>query len=111
VEVHHLDGREENTEPANLVWACRSCNTKTGFVLKRAGIGRRTRQLNPSAEGATTLAQWVTAVTSMKGESDAMEPAAAIAIIHATPPDVRSRFAKRIWRIRRERGTDHWASV
>ena len=40
-----------------------------------------------------------------------MEPAAAIAIIHATPPDVRSRFAKRIWRIRRERGTDHWASV
>jgi hypothetical protein len=94
-----------------MVWACRSCNTAVGFVLKRAGIGRRTRQFNPSAEGASTLAQWVTAVRSMKGESDAMEPAAAIEIIHATPPDVRSRFAKAIWRIRRQRGTDRWAQV
>jgi hypothetical protein len=104
-----LDGFEENTEPANLVWACKSCNTSIGLVLKHAGIGRRTRQLNPSAEGASTLAQWVTAVLSMKGQSDAMHPAAAIDIIHATPPDVRSRFAKAIWRIRRQRGTDRWA--
>ena len=111
VEVHHVDGQPDNSQPANLVWADRGCNTKIGIVLKRAGIGRRTRQLNPSAEGATTLAQWVTAVTSMKGESDAMDPAAAIEIIHATPPDVRSRFAKQIWRIRRQRGTDRWSSV
>jgi hypothetical protein len=104
-----VDGREENIELSNLVWACRSCNTTIGFVLKRAGIGRRTRQFNPSTQGATTLAQWVTAVTSMRGESDAMDPAAAIEIIHATPPDVRSRFAKAIWRIRRQRGTDRWA--
>jgi hypothetical protein len=111
VEVHHLDGREENTERTNLIFACRSCNTSIGFVLKAAGIGRRTRQLNPSAEGASTLAQWVTAVLAMKGQSDAMDPAAAIQIIHATPPDVRSRFAKAIWRIRRQRGTDRWAQV
>lgn len=110
IEVHHLDGHEENTDPDNLVWACRRCNTIIGVVFKRAGLGRRTRQFNPNAPGARTLSQWVTAVLSMKGESGAMEPAAAVKMIHATPPARRSAFAERIWRIRRERGTDRWAA-
>jgi hypothetical protein len=38
----------------------------------------------------------------MKGESNAMAPAAAIEVIRAIPPDVRSQFAMRIWRIRRQ---------
>jgi hypothetical protein len=42
----------------------------------------------------------------MKGESDAMEPTAAVAIIHATSPEQRSRFARRIWELRREHVTD-----
>jgi hypothetical protein len=104
--VHHVDGNEHNNAPSNLAWACRSCNTIVGVVMKRAGLGVRTRQRNPAREGARTLAQWVTAVLAMKGQSDAMEPAAAVEVIHATPPARRSEFAREIWRIRRERGTD-----
>ena len=107
--MHHLDGEEKNADPANLVWACRSCNTTVGVVMGRAGLGRRTRQFNPRAVGAQSLGQWVTAVLSMKGQSDAMEPAAAVEMIHATPLERRSEFARRIWKIRRERGTDRWA--
>ena len=73
--------------------------------MKRAGLGTRTHQLNAGREGVRTLAQWVTAVLSMKGESDAMEPAAAVEVIHATPPTRRSAFAQEIWRIRRAHGT------
>src|ERR1022692_3343887 len=51
VEVGHLDGFEENTEQENLVWNCRSCNTRLGVVFKRLGIGRRTRQYNPAQKG------------------------------------------------------------
>jgi HNH endonuclease len=104
--VHHVDGDEQNNEPSNLAWACRSCNTIIGAAMKRAGLGRRTRQFNPSAQGARTLSQWVTAVLSVKGQSSAMEPAAAVEMIHATPPARRSAFAEEIWRIRREHGTD-----
>ena len=105
VEVHHVDGHEMNAEPANLVWACRSCNVTIGITLRRAGLGRRTRQYNPAAQGARSLAQWVTAVLSMKGEG-AMDPSAAVELIHATPLELRSRFAQEIWRLRREHGTD-----
>jgi hypothetical protein len=106
VEIHHLDGHEEHTEQGNLSWACRRCNTQIGIVLKRVGLGRRTRQFNPPSAGATSLGQWVTAVQSMKGESDAMDIESAVEMIRATPPARRSQFAQEIWRIRRERGTD-----
>lgn len=104
--MHHLDGYEENAEPDNLLWACRRCNTIIGIALKRAGLGRRTRQFNPNPQGARTLAQWVTAVMSMKGESDAMDQASAIDVIRATPADRRSEFATEIWRRRRAHGID-----
>ncbi|MGH6878113.1 MAG: hypothetical protein ACREHV_12185 [Rhizomicrobium sp.] len=74
--------------------------------MNRAGIGRRTRQFNPNGEGARTLSQWLTAVLSMKGQSDAMDQAAAVEMIRATTPARRSTFAEQIWRIRREHGTD-----
>lgn len=77
--------------------------------MARAGLGRRTRQFNPRGAGAQSLGQWVTAVLAMRGQSDAMEPAAAVELIHATPPERRSEFARRIWKIRRERGTDRRA--
>ena len=108
VEVHHLDGHEEHTEPANLIWACRRCNTLIGVVLKRAGLGRRTQQFNPAATGARSLGQWLTAVMSMKGESDTMSVPAAVEMIRATPPERRSEFAREIWHLRRQRGTDKW---
>jgi hypothetical protein len=105
VEVHHVDGHEEYTDPANIAWACRSCNTTIGFVLRNVGLGRLTRQSNPGAKVARTLSQWVTAVLSMKGQ-EPMEPATAVEMIHATPPAQRSSFAQEIWQRRRERGTD-----
>lgn len=75
---------------------------KAGIVLREHGIGRLTRQFNPEAEGARSLSQWVTAVLSLKGESDAMDPESALAMVHATPSSQRSRFAREIWRRRRD---------
>jgi hypothetical protein len=88
------------------MWSCRRCNTRIGIVMARAGMGRRTVQFNPQAQGAKSLGQWLTAVLSMKGESQAMDTAAAVEMIHATPPQRRSEFAYQIWEIRRRRGTD-----
>lgn len=79
--------------------------------MARAGLGRRTRQFNPKAQGAKSLGQWLTAVLSMKGHSDAMDVGSAVEMIRATPPERRSEFADQIWRIRRQRGTDQWSRV
>jgi hypothetical protein len=106
VELGHISGREEDTSPANLFWTCRRCNVLCANTLRRAGIGRLTRQYNPSNQGATTLGHWLTAVMSMKGESDAMTVPAAVAMIRATPPVRRSEFASEIWALRRAHGTD-----
>ena len=106
VEVGHLDGYEENTAPHNLIWNCRVCNTRLGAVYKRLGLGRRTRQYNPAAQGAASLGQWLTAVMSMKGESDQMTVPAAVEMIRATTPERRSEFALQIWQKRHEHGTD-----
>jgi hypothetical protein len=100
VEVGHLDGHEENTAPHNLIWNCRACNTRLGVVYKRLGLGRRTRQYNPAAQGATSLGQWLTAVMSMKEESDQMTVPAAVEMIRATTPERRSEFARQIWQKR-----------
>jgi len=106
VEIGHINGREEDAAPANLFWTCRSCNVRCGNTLRAAGIGRRTRQFNPAAQGAKSLGQWLTAVMSMKGESTAMSTPAAVAMIRATSPEQRAEFARQIWERRRERGTD-----
>jgi hypothetical protein len=45
----------------------------------------------------------------MKGQSDQMPVDAAVAMIHATPPEARSRFAKEIWRLRKAHGTERRA--
>jgi hypothetical protein len=63
-------------------------------------------QFNPAAPGAKSLGQWLTAVTSMKGESNQMTVPAAVEMIRATPPARRSEFARQIWALRREHGTD-----
>ncbi len=102
----HVDGREENGEPENLIWTCRSCNVRCGNTLKRANLGGRTRQYNPATGGAESLGQWMNAVMSMKGDGGNMAVADAVAMIHATPPETRSQFANQIWGIRRRRRTD-----
>jgi len=106
VEVGHVNGHEEDSSLANLLWTCRSCNVRCGNTLRRAGIGRLTRQYNPASTGAETLGQWMNAVMSMKGDGGGMAVGDAVAIIRATPHEMRSRFAKEIWAIRRRHGTD-----
>ncbi len=106
MEVGHVNGHEEDTAPSNLFWTCRACNVLCANKLRGVGIGRLTRQYNPGGQGARTLGQWLTAVMSMKGQSDAMPVAAAVEMIRATAPAKRSEFASEIWARRREHGTD-----
>lgn len=103
VEVGHLDGHEENEDPRNLVWNCRSCNTRLGHIFKTLGIGRRTRQYNPETQGAQSYEQYATALDATKGGNLFMSVAAAVDIIHATSPEDRSYYARQIWRIRKQR--------
>ncbi len=107
-DIDHVDGNEANGNPANLVYACRSCNTRKGVVFRNAGIGKLTRQFNPAQDsaGARSLGQWVQAVMAMRGESSSMSVPAAVAMVQATPAARRSEFAAEIWKRRRERGTD-----
>ena len=99
----HVNGHEEDTSAANLLWTCRGCNVRCANTLRRAGIGRLTRQYNPATGGAQNLGQRMTAVFAMKGESDAMSVSDAVDMIRATPQSRRSMFAKEIWNRRRQR--------
>jgi hypothetical protein len=67
-----------------------------------------THQYNPAAGGAKTLGQWVEAVTSMKGESDAISVPDPVEMIRATPDWQRSAFANQIWERGSARGTAKW---
>ena len=99
VVVDHMDGDESNGSPENLRWLCKSCNTKLGHAMARAGKGKRTRQYNP---GAHTLAQYTeAALRHTRGRHDAGGK-----IIHETPKEKRQDFAADIWRRRRAHGTD-----
>lgn len=106
IDVGHLDGHEENNEPDNLAWLCRSCNVASGNTMRQAGMGRLTKQYNP--KGATTVGEWVQAVgaiTPHKGRKYAgrnyglaseMPVAEAVAIIRATSPAKRAQFASQL---------------
>jgi len=130
--VDHVDGDEANNSPANLRWLCKAHNTSEGFAMKREGIGVRTRQYNPGffevAAGldlleslaertrprarrnptAPNLAAYLQSLAVLKGEADG-DFAAARQMIHDTPAEDRSSFAREIWRRRRAHGTSHTA--
>jgi hypothetical protein len=77
-----------------------------GDTLRRAGLGRKTRQYNPTdgTGGAENLGQWMNAVMSMKGDPGGnMAVGEVVAMIHATPQDKRSEFARQIWSVRKRR--------
>jgi hypothetical protein len=105
-EVGHVNGHEEDTDKRNLFWTCRSCNVKSANAMRKAGMGRLTKQYNPANEGAQSLGAWMNAVSSIKGEGGTMAVPEAVALIHATSPEDRSKFAREIWAKRRARGTD-----
>ena len=109
LDVEHINGNEDDGEPRNLAYACRSCNTAKGAHFRNVGAGRRTRQYNPSKKkGARTMGQWVKAVMIMKGKAtdDKMSLDQAIELIQDTPPSRRSQFAAEIYARRRERQLD-----
>ncbi len=124
-DVEHINGKEADNAPANLAYACRSCNTAKGALFAALGLGKRTAQFNPAAAGAKNLAQWVMAVASIKkrdprtgrlrsGDSSKqrlMPVAEAVAMIRATPPDRRSEFARDVWNLRRQHGTASGSAV
>lgn len=105
VDVHHLDGNEDHGAPENLIFACRRCNAAIGAAYAKRGIGKRTRQFNGKKSGARrvpSFREYVAAVAShRRGAWDAGGK-----VIHAKPPDVRQKYAERIWELRRQRGTD-----
>lgn len=105
VEVHHVSGDEADGEPENLMWACRACNTTIANVMRRAGIGKRTRQFNARAKRgglSGDMAAYGAAIKVMRGEWPG-NVSAAIETIHRTPPSVRSAYTKRTWPVRKQR--------
>lgn len=112
--VGHVDGHEENGEPSNLTWTCRPCNSVASNTMQAAGVGRLTRQYNPSRSGgASNVGEWAQAVGAISprsqgktpgpvGSSDrnshlragsTMSVSDAVAMIRATPHSKRSQFA------------------
>ncbi len=63
--------------------------------MVRAGRGVRTRQYNPSATGAASLGEYVSALRILKGEL-AGDFDKAHQTIHNTPAATRSEFAREI---------------
>jgi 5-methylcytosine-specific restriction endonuclease McrA len=98
VGVHHVDGSEDDFSRRNLQWACKSCNARIAVVTKRAGLGRRVAQYNPSRRAS--MDQYAAAIKVMRGEFDG-DVSHAIATIRATPASVRSAYTRRTWPTRR----------
>lgn len=102
IEVEHINGHEEDTSPENLLWACRSCNTRKGAYFARQGIGRKTRQYNPlTIAGARTLREWLNAARSALGAGGSLAAHAAIDKLRATNPEKRAEFAAAIAKARK----------
>ena len=107
VGVHHLDGDESNGRKSNLAWACKSCNTRLGYLFKRAGAGARTRQYNPRgrSKGDPAFTQYAWAVNVICRRRDRARGLCdfssdrltkqAVEIVRATPVGLRRDYARR----------------
>jgi hypothetical protein len=96
----HVNGDESDNSPANLLPACKSCNTRLGKLFKRLGIGKRTAQFN-AGRRSSTMAEYGAAIKVMRGEFDG-DVSKAIATIRATPRSVRSAYTSKSWPVRRQ---------
>lgn len=93
VDIDHITGDESDGERENLWYLCRPCNARKAVVQKRNRIGIRTRQFNPAER--RTFSRFQNAALVITG----LEPgdvAAATAYIHATPPEERMEFSRRM---------------
>lgn len=100
IGVDHIDGNEANSNPANLLKACKSCNGLKAHVLKRAGLGRRVKQYNPPKVGGVTMKQYGDAIKVMRGVFDG-DVAAAVRTVQSAPAHIRSGYTRQTWRTRR----------
>jgi hypothetical protein len=100
--VGHINGRESDGDPANLIWTCRSCNGKVGAVLRRARIGSKTHQYNPAGRGRRELMkEYGAAIKVMRGEWEG-DVSKAVATVRGTPREIRSAYTARTWPVRRQ---------
>jgi hypothetical protein len=98
VEVEHIDGLEENGAPRNLIWTYPVCNCRCAHSNARDSAGPRTSTIQRQSAGAETLGQWMNAVISIKGDSGGtLSVSDAVSLLHATPPEQRSRLAREIF--------------
>jgi hypothetical protein len=93
VDIDHIDGDEAHGNQTNLMYLCRSCNTRKGLVQTRARIGRRTVQYNP--EPKPTFRRYVDAVRILRGDVQG-NASKAVETLLATPPASRVEFGERI---------------
>lgn len=103
VGVHHLSGDESDGSPANLFWACKSCNGKVGHLMRRAGLGKLTNQYNPgraSGSKRQILDAYGAAIKVMRGVWPG-DVAKAVSTIRSTPRELRSEYTSRTWSTRR----------
>lgn len=102
VVPHHINGREEDLDPQNLMWACKSCNTWLGFLYRDHKIGRLTQQYNPSkASRKAQMEEYAAAIKVMRGQFEG-DIRKALATIRATPRDIRSAYTAKTWPLRRQ---------
>jgi hypothetical protein len=94
MDVDHIWGDESDDSPENLMWLCRSCNTRKGVVQARNRIGVRTRQYNPGGD-RVTFAEFKKAARIVLG----IEPgnvAQATATVSSATPQQRATFAQKL---------------
>lgn len=110
VVPNHVDGNESNGAANNLMWACKSCNGIVGHRLRKAGLGKLTRQFNPVAQRSLKgirrgtrrelLREYGNAIKVMRGDFEG-NISHAIATIQSTPREVRSAYTAKTWPIRK----------
>jgi len=107
--VDHKDGHPDHTTRSNLRWLCKSCNTARGIWMRDHGRGRLTHQYNPAKGEPPTYEQYAWAVSQQQHSGEHGE---AGAIIHATPKELRSEYARRIAgsasQTKRRRADERW---
>lgn len=101
VEIDHINGREADGDPQNLMWACRSCNTRKANMLRKVGLGKLTRQYNPAGSRRDQFKAYGDAIKVMRGVFPG-DVAKAVAVIRGTPRDVRSDYTAKTWTVRRQ---------
>jgi hypothetical protein len=101
VGVDHISGDESDLHPQNLIWACKSCNGKKAAVMKAAGLGKLTRQYNPSRGSSggrlnRSLQAYNFAILVARGDQEG-DVSKALKVIRNTPAKLRSEYTSWSW--------------